>query len=74
MEAKFYKAVLQPMTEEELNTELKGMSLSERIEDDGKCPECEYKQWWLLPKECVAVEEGGKQYIECLICGFSTHL
>jgi len=51
------------------------MPVSERTENpDGTCPECGGLKWWLLPNESVAVREGGKAYIECLSCGYRSHL
>ena len=47
------------------------MTLEERI---GKCPECDANSWILLPKESIAVTEGGKPYCECMGCGLTTHL
>jgi hypothetical protein len=49
------------------------MTLQERL-PDCTCEECGKKSWFLLPKEGVAVRTGGKPYIECLNCGFVTHL
>lgn len=50
-------------------------TLKERMGDDeAKCPDCSNNEWWLLPSDSVAVREGGKPYIECLNCGYSTHL
>ena len=51
----------------------KEITLEERI-GDGKCPECDCDSWILLPKESVAVREGGKDYCECMNCGYTTHL
>ena len=51
----------------------KEMTLEERI-GDGKCPECTKDEWILLPAESCAVREGGKDYIECIECGYHTHL
>jgi hypothetical protein len=33
-----------------------------------------YSRWMLLPEESVSRTQGGKPYIECLDCGFLTHL
>lgn len=53
----------------------KNMTMTERMgSEEAKCTECGKNEWMLLPKECVSVREGGKQYIECLNCGSQTHL
>ena len=75
MKAKFYKANLVLLVPKKLNEITKGMPVSERTENpDGTCPECGGLKWWLLPNESVAVREGGKAYIECLSCGYRSHL
>ena len=75
MKAKFFKANLILVVPHKLNEITKGVALSERMENpDGTCPKCGHLKWWLYPKECVAVREGGKQYIECLNCGYTSHL
>lgn len=51
----------------------KHISLEERL-GDCKCPECKNDKWIILPKECSAVVQGGKPYVECLNCGYTTHL
>ena len=73
---KFFKAELK-----EVHNVLKevyplhNVSMSERMgSEDAECPECKQNEWWLLPDECIAVKEGGKPYIECLNCGYQTHL
>jgi hypothetical protein len=76
---KFFQAVLQPIEGNVLDhvyPRLKGqMTLAERMgSEECKCPDCESNSWWLLPVEGAAVQEGGKPYIECLHCGYSTHL
>jgi uncharacterized Zn finger protein len=49
--------------------------MTERMgNEEAKCPECSNNEWWLLPNDGVAVREGGKPYIECLNCGYQTHL
>lgn len=51
------------------------MTMTERMgSEEAKCPECNKNEWFLLPNECVSVREGGKPYIECLNCGYITHL
>ena len=51
------------------------LTMTERMgSDEAKCPECGKNHWYLLPSEGAAVREGGKPYIECLECGYQTHL
>jgi hypothetical protein len=53
----------------------KEFTLAERLgSENGSCSECGGNEWMLLPKESVAVSEGGKPYIECLKCGSVQHL
>lgn len=71
----FYKANLVLVVSHKVNEITKGQSIAERMGDEeGRCPECGKNKWWLLPKECVAVREGGKAYCECISCGYQTHL
>jgi len=51
----------------------KEITLEERM-GNGKCIECDCDCWILYPKESVAVREGGKDYCECMNCGYVTHL
>ena len=72
---KFYQAVLKPLTEAEVNVLTKGQSLTDRMgSETAECPECKENSWMLLPIESSPVREGGKPYIECLNCGYQTHL
>jgi predicted RNA-binding Zn-ribbon protein involved in translation (DUF1610 family) len=81
---KFYQAVLQEVEGDVLakafpeNVKKYGnpmVTMTERMgSEEAKCPECGENSWWLLPKEGAAVREGGKAYIECLNCGYQTHL
>jgi predicted RNA-binding Zn-ribbon protein involved in translation (DUF1610 family) len=76
---KFYKAVLQPVSNVMKfcypdKAVRKHMTLDERLPDNGCCPECSENVWWLLPNFSVVVRTGGKPYIECMNCGFQTHL
>jgi DNA-directed RNA polymerase subunit M/transcription elongation factor TFIIS len=68
---KIYKAVLQPITQSELDKVLRGSSLEDRIQP---CPDCGGEEFWLYPEESVAVRTGGKPYCECTKCGYITHL
>lgn len=77
---KFYKAKLVEIKGnvlDEVNPHLPygTFTLTERMgSEEAKCPECSNNEWWLLPDDSVAVREGGKPYIECLNCGYQTHL
>jgi Zn ribbon nucleic-acid-binding protein len=78
---RFFKTVLVEITEDVMDVaypKLKGknqLSLTERMGSEfAVCPDCGKNKWMLLPKESVAVKEGGKPYIECLSCGYQTHL
>jgi len=75
---KFYKAELKEVPTNKVMEMVypinhKFIPLEERI-GDGKCENCGNDEWIMLPDECVAVREGGKQYIECINCGEVTHL
>lgn len=75
MKAKIYKVVFVELTDEEVLIKTKGQPLSERMEKpDGECPRCQYTEWALLPDDSEAVKEGGKPYIECIRCGYMSHL
>ena len=78
---KFYQAVLVKVEGNVLDNvypHLKGknqMTMTERMgSEEAKCPDCSNNEWFLLPDDSVAVREGGKPYIECLNCGYHTHL
>ena len=76
---KFYKCELIELTKEEDPIKYAYpdkhhlIKLEDRI-GDGKCEECGCDEWMFLPKVGSAVREGGKPYIECLNCGYVTHL
>jgi DNA-directed RNA polymerase subunit M/transcription elongation factor TFIIS len=71
----FYQAVLREIDDKKVNEILKGSSMTDRMgSKEAKCPECGENKWWLLPKEGTAVRTGGKSYIECLNCGYTTHM
>jgi predicted RNA-binding Zn-ribbon protein involved in translation (DUF1610 family) len=81
---KFFQAVLQPVEGDVLakvypeNVRKYGspmVTMAERMgTEEALCPDCGKNEWWLMPKESSAVREGGKPYIECLNCGYQTHL
>ena len=76
---KFYQAVLVKVEGSVLDKVYpfhKGqMTLTERMgSEEAKCPDCSNNEWFLLPNDSVAVREGGKPYIECINCGYHTHL
>ena len=50
-----------------------GATLEQRL-GDACCPDCGGAKWYFLPTKSIAVQQGGKPYIECLGCGYSTHL
>jgi hypothetical protein len=51
------------------------LTMTDRMgSEEAKCPDCSNNEWWLLPADSVSVREGGKPYIECLNCGYQTHL
>ena len=77
----FYQAILVPVEGNVLdhvypNLKNKGqLTMTERMgSEEARCEECGGSEWMLLPKESVAVKEGGKHYCECLGCGHVTHL
>lgn len=74
---KFYEAILKPIKGNVLEHvwQSTSMTMTERMgSEEALCPDCGKNKWWLLPKEGVAVSQGGKPYIECLNCGYQTHL
>ena len=42
--------------------------------EEAICPDCGKNHWIILAEESCAVTEGGKPYIECMGCGYLTHL
>jgi predicted RNA-binding Zn-ribbon protein involved in translation (DUF1610 family) len=75
---KFYKAVLEEIPVDKIIEHCypihhKEITLEERL-GDCSCYDCGKKEWWLYPKESAAVRDGGKDYIQCINCGFITHL
>jgi hypothetical protein len=51
------------------------MTMTERMgSEEARCPECGKNHWIILPAESCAVRQGGKPYIECMGCGYITHL
>lgn len=76
---RFYKAVLVPVSNVMKHVYpdkkyRKTITLEDRLPNNCECPECHKNEWWLLPVASVEVRTGGKSYIECLNCGFVTHL
>ena len=72
---KFYQSVLISVQPEKLDEILRGQSMTDRMgSEEALCPECGENSWMLLPIESSPVREGGKTYIECLNCGYQTHL
>ena len=77
---RFFQAVLKEVKGDILDhvyPHLKGdnqFTIEERMGFNANCPDCDCNSWILLPKESVAVSEGGKPYCECMNCGLMTHL
>ena len=72
----FFVAVLKPVKDVIKHVypkHHKEITLNDRL-GNGCCEQCGGGKWWLLPKEAVSVKDSGKQWIECLECGFNTHL
>jgi len=74
---KFYQAVLVEVENviKHVYPNQPSLTITDRMgTENAICEMCGYNRWWLLPKECVSVNESGKPYIECLSCGHTTHL
>ncbi len=84
---RFFQAVLQEVTGDvfaHLHPEKYGPggkhekykpTIEERLgTKEGTCSDCGDNRWIIQAKESAAVQEGGKDYIECLSCGHLTHL
>ena len=78
-QVKFYKSVLVPVETEQVIATVyppriaSQLTLEERL-PEGKCEDCGGKDWIIMPEESAIVRESGKPYIECLKCGYHTHL
>lgn len=78
-EPKFYQSVLQPIDNADVLKAVyperiaNQLTLEERL-PEGKCEDCGGKEWIILPKESAIVRGSGKPYIQCLNCGYHTHL
>ena len=77
----FYQSVLQKVEGNVMDLvypRLKGpeqLTIEERLGNpEGKCEDCGRNEWIMFPKESVFLKESGKQYIECMNCGYQTHL
>ena len=79
-EAKFFKSVLVELPVESVleysygSTIAKQLTMEERLPNDCECTECGNRSWIIMAKESCTVVTGGKPYIECLNCGYITHL
>ena len=78
---KFYQSVLVEIKGnvlDEVYPHLKGkgqLTMTERMgSEEAKCPECSNNKWIVLPGDSAIVRESGKPYIECMNCGYHTHL
>jgi ribosomal protein L37E len=82
--AKFYQSVLVEVKEDIIKHTYPNLKPNQKLtlEDrlptingvEAACEGCGSNTWIILPKQCSAIVEGGKPYIECLTCGFGTHL
>ncbi len=76
---KFYQSVLQPVEPENVLMTVyplriaQQLALEERL-PEGRCEDCGGKEWIILSSESAIVRESGKPYIECVKCGYHTHL
>ena len=79
---KFFQAVLKPVKGNvfdhvypQLTGSKQQCTMTERMgSESAKCPECGKNVWIILANESSIVREGGKPYIECMECGYGTHL
>jgi hypothetical protein len=77
--SKFYKSVLIEIPENQVISEVyperiaKQLTLEERL-PNCECEECKGTEWIILPKESQTTKGSGKPYIECMKCGYLTHL
>lgn len=75
---KFYQAVLKPIKGNVLKAvygDYCTLTMVERMgSEEAKCPECGKNVWMIFAKESSMVQQGGKPYIECMECGYITHL
>lgn len=78
---KFYQAVLQEVEGDVLRhvypeAVAKHITMAERMGDsNATCPHCGENHWCIQPKEVTMSRNGGgKPYVECLNCGYVTHL
>lgn len=72
----FYQAILTKLDEKDVLKQTNGISIKERMsgDEEAKCPDCGQNAWWLYPMQGAARRIGGKPYMECLNCGYTTHL
>ena len=74
----FYKMVLVPIEENNVLAEVyppriaSQLTMEERL-PNCECEDCKGKDWVIYPKE-MNYSRGEKPYIECLKCGYITHL
>jgi len=78
---KFYQTVLTEIKDNVFDhvypylNEKEQMTMTERMGNEtANCPDCTKNEWILLAMESVSVRQGGKPYIECIECGYLTHL
>lgn len=78
-EIKFYLAKLEPVEPENVLMNVYPLRIAEQLTlqerlPDGVCEDCGGKEWMILPRQSALVRESGKPYVECLRCGYHTHL
>lgn len=72
---KYFKYFMNPNNNFKRAVFTKRKELAKVFTDpEAKCPECGQNRWWLLPMQSATRREGGKLYIECLNCGYTTYL
>jgi hypothetical protein len=75
----FYKSVLVEIPEHQVLGEVyperiaNQLTLQERL-PNCECEDCKEKNWIILPKESPYTRDSGKPYIQCMNCGYLTHL
>ena len=76
---KFYQSVLVPIEENEVLKSVYPERIANQLTLDERLPNCECyyckgTDWIILPKESPTTKDSGKPYIQCMNCGYFTHL
>lgn len=71
---RFYQAKLERINDKQLMELTHNIPLEERLPNNGACEGCGMNDWWIYPKESILISQVGKPYVECLNCGYITHL